>query len=345
MVTLVAVYLLILVGGIVRSTGSGMGCPDWPKCFGTWIPPTDVSELPDTYKADYVNYRKAKNEKFANYLTMFGFSSKAEQILGDKSILEETEFNITKTWIEYINRVLGAIIGFLIILTLIGSIPYLKGDRLIFYMSLGLFFLVLFQGWIGSVVVSTNLLPWMITLHMILAVIMVAILIFLVFRSRQDDFTNIEVRKKKLINFLLISSGALIFIQIIFGTQVRESIDVIAAFLNYDLRETWIEELGLVYYIHRSFSVFILLYQLGILYILFKNKLIRTGFLNYANVIMVLLTVEVALGVIMAYYGIPPFAQPIHLLFAIIILGMQFLFLLVVNNKDKNVSQKSGILT
>ena len=38
----VATFVLIAVGGLVRATDSGLGCPDWPLCFGDWLPPAEL---------------------------------------------------------------------------------------------------------------------------------------------------------------------------------------------------------------------------------------------------------------------------------------------------------------
>jgi protoheme IX farnesyltransferase len=37
-----ATFVLIVVGGLVRATDSGLGCPDWPLCFGEWVPPGEL---------------------------------------------------------------------------------------------------------------------------------------------------------------------------------------------------------------------------------------------------------------------------------------------------------------
>ena len=333
MVSLIAVYVLILVGGIVRSTGSGMGCPDWPKCFGMWIPPTSESELPADYKEKYVAYRQDKINRFANYIERLGFTEKAATLRSDPSVNSETVFNVNKTWTEYINRLIGAFIGLLIILTLAASMKYIKKDNQVFFLSLFLLILVIFQGWIGSVVVSSNLIPWMVTFHMLLAVIIVGILIYLVYRSRRSMWGINDLGKKKFLNSMLIISGLLMMIQILLGTQVREEIDVIAAAFDFSSRGSWVKYLGVEFTVHRSFSIAILLSQLVILVILYRNKRIQSGLLNMANMLLGLVLAEVAAGVIMAYFGIPPYVQPVHLLVGILIVGLQFLMFLLINNK------------
>ena len=196
--TIASVFFLIFIGGLVRSTGSGMGCPDWPKCFGQWIPPSDISELPLDYK------------------TKFAVAGK-----------EIADFDAFKTWTEYYNRLIGVVIGLFVFLTVFFALPYLKStNKKIFWLSFLAFILVGFQGWIGSIVVSTDLATYMITIHMLIALIIVALLIYTV--SASQDFVIYQINPfsglKTLIWVLLIIA----IVQTVSGTQVREAIDEIA---------------------------------------------------------------------------------------------------------------------
>lgn len=329
-VTIIAVYLLIAVGGIVRSTGSGMGCPDWPKCFGSWVPPTDVTQLPNDYKDIYVQQRVEKNVRFSKYLTALGFEDLAHQVENDPDILIEEDFNAVKTWTEYINRLIGAVIGILIFGTAVLSIRYWKEDKLVTVLSFLAFVLVGFQGWVGSIVVSTNLMDWMITIHMLLALVIVCLLIYVYHRSKAslDAFSSSRVGPLKWLTLICL---ALTLVQIVLGTQVREAIDLLAKTLE---RSEWIANLGLSFYIHRSYSLLLLALHAYLLWKLFKEEVRSKQLIRFTRILLSIVIIEVVSGAVMAYFSVPAFIQPVHLLLGSVIIGVQFYLWLHLRNKE-----------
>ncbi len=323
--TLIAVYVLILVGGIVRSSGSGMGCPDWPKCFGRWIPPTSVSDLPPNYKEVYAAYREKKNIRFAQYLTTFGLKETGERILNDPGVLQENDFNPTKTWIEYFNRVIGVIIGLLIFAVFMVSLRFRKSEWKLTLVACLTFLLVGFQGWIGSFVVSTNLTPWTITVHMFLALLIVALLIYLVHQSSFEK----EIESSLGFWWLTACMGVLL-VQILLGTQVREAVDQVSVSVA---RVEWARNLGGEFVIHRSFSWIVLILHVGLIVRLYKTE----GSKSFALTLILLILGTILTGIGMAYFGFPAFLQPLHLLLATVTFGVQFAFLLRLNRRPDTI--------
>lgn len=343
MITVIAVYFLILVGGIVRSTGSGMGCPDWPKCFGSWVPPTSVNQLPNDYQDIYLAKRVEKNKRFIAQLESLGFHEKATEIKNDKSILIEEEFNPVKTWIEYINRLIGAVIGILVFLTLFRSLALWNQDKVIPILAFFNMILVLFQAWIGSIVVSTNLLTWMITLHMVLALLIVCLLLYIHFRSHRLAYpVRMMTEKPNRLFVILLIAFLLMVIQIVLGTQVREGVDKVAFEFGNLLRGEWISHLGLPFLIHRSYSLLILGVHLLFIYKVYKYSLRHARIFRWSQRLMLVLVVEIMTGIGMAYFAIPAFLQPIHLLMGTLIIGIQFVILLQLVDQKKLKIEKIG---
>ncbi len=345
--TIFSVYLLILVGGIVRSTGAGMGCPDWPKCFGQWIPPTEINQLPNDYKDIYATQRKAKNMRLAKMVDRLGFPQLATKIRGDAATYVEEDFNATKTWIEYINRLIGVLIGFFIFLTLVFSFSYRKINYKIPLYSFLAFFLVGIQGWIGSIVVSTNLLTGMITVHMLLAIVIVMLLIYAVSRAYQSNKLILPQEQKMFLNRLILLASVITISQVVLGTQVREAIDAVAKLLGSEGRALWVETSGIMFYIHRSFSWLVLFSNAYLIYYIFKklgaqaNSLIK----QLAFALGAVVLTETFSGIGMAYLGMPAFLQPIHLLLAVVVLGILFTMWQLVNMPQHLVKSKEDYKT
>lgn len=330
LVTLIAVYVLIAVGGIVRSTGSGMGCPDWPKCFGRWVPPSSVEDLPEDYQAYYSEYRHQKNLKFARYLSVLGFDETADRLVTDEGVRNEAEFNATKTWIEYFNRLTGATIGILIFAVAVASWRFRKSDKSLTIVAIGTLLLVGFQGWIGSFVVSSNLTPWTITVHMFLALVIVYMLVYLVSKSYEGK----PLLKAPLASGWVLACLFVLMFQVLMGTKVREVIDQLSMRMG---RNQWISNAGVDFAVHRSFSWVVL-----ILHGALVARLMTTQGLKSFPIALILLILGTVLsGAGMAYWSVPPVLQPVHLVLASVTFGMLALLLMEVKRIRKTGALKT----
>ena len=217
--TLVVVLLLILAGGIVRSSGSGMGCPDWPLCFGQVIPPLVESDLPANYQEIY-----------------------AERGYAD------TRFNALKTWTEYLNRLLGAVTGLMVLVQAVlafllyrsrpvsmavsvSSSSALNGSLsgagvsggTAFLAALLALVLVLVQGGIGAWVVASHLKGSVVTLHLALAWVLMGVQVGLgvnLSGRPTQAWSLSRLEALSLAVWLL-----LLIVQLFLGAGVREAVD------------------------------------------------------------------------------------------------------------------------
>ncbi len=331
-------YLVIMAGGVVRMTGSGMGCPDWPMCFGQVVPPTDIAELPDDYEQHYIGIRKAKNEKLAKMIRPLGLEELADQISTDPSIYEETEFVWQRTWTEYVNRLAGATLGIVLLGAFITSLMYWKKRKKIPLMVLGIIIVTGFQGWMGSVVVSTNLLPGVLTVHMVLAFVLIAGLVYLYVKTAHGTRGMTSFNMDNTMRYALGVLIGLTLVQVLLGTQVRQQIDIIAK--QFGDRGDWIAQLDWIFKTHRSFAWIILLGNGWLCYQIYRYMshyfaVYRAGF--YLAIFTILATVS---GVVMGYFGVPKLAQPIHLFLSCLIFGAQ-VYLFFVLGRRTQIQTKS----
>lgn len=314
-VVLILIFLVVFAGSFVRMSGSGMGCPDWPKCFGKWVPPTELTELPENYREAYLLKRQKKVEKFCKFLDKIGLDATAQKILNDPDVYKEEAFNARKTWIEYINRLAGFLAGNAMLLGFGWLLLFYRKRKWLLLTGLNLVLMGI-EAWFGSIVVATNLVPWTITIHLFLALVIIGIQLYLLHNMHHKKRSDIPQDKAfQWLSWLILG---ITFYQMFLGTQVRESIDALVK-KGYS-RAEWIEQLGLPFFIHRSFSWLVLIL---LVYLFWQNR--QKWHYSRINVAFYLLAAELCTGVALAYADMPGLVQTAHLVFATILLAVLLL--------------------
>ena len=322
-IALILVYLVILAGAVVRMTGSGMGCPDWPKCFGHIVPPTERSQLEwhpnqSFHKGQVIIVGETLQVAVTDFISAAEFQAKNWERYTKH---DYAKFNALHTWVEYINRLCGVLAGIAVFVMALFSLKKWRLKKRIVWLSWFTVFLMGFQGWLGATVVYSVLEPAKITIHMLMALFIVAILMYLLYISKSHEPGKIKERTFQ--NVLVI---AIVFslVQIALGTQVRQFVDEQVSVLGYLAKESWLASPSMVFYVHRSFSILIFLVNVMLWW---QNRKLKLGF-SLMNTLLLILVLEIMVGIGMYYFDFPFLSQPLHLLLGIAFFSVQFYILL-----------------
>ena len=326
-ISIILVYLVIAAGSIVRMTGSGMGCPDWPKCFGYWIPPTERTQL--DWKPGH-QYTKGQVIILNEELRVAKGNFESSKIFSDRNWGFYTQhdyaiFDPYETWVEYLNRLLGVVAGLAVLIMTILSFWKWKKNISHTFISVLILLGMGFQAWLGKTVVDSNLAPYRVSLHMGMALLIVLGLVFLLFSNQKKA---ISIPRNITLKVLAWFAVLLTLFQIGLGTQVRQFVDL----QMHEPPGQWLDPAPIKFYVHRTFSLVVLGVHLILFWILRKMKRNVKVF----NQILGLIGLEVFSGILMFYFDFPFSSQPLHLIIAALLFGAQSFFILQITSNRKS---------
>ena len=316
-IAFVLIYVVVLAGSVVRMTGSGMGCPDWPKCFGLLIPPTAEEEIRWSPETEYSEGRMVIERDTLWVATEDHISHKGEfkgQPWEPYTRHSYATFNVSHTWIEYLNRLAGALAGIPILILFILAIK--SRQRTPIVLASATLGSVLFVSWLGKLVVDGNLIPFSVTIHAVSALAILAFLVMLI-----QHFNGSKTTITQSLRVWIVASLAIAFLQLVLGTQVREWVDIaIEARIS---RTDIVNFLPNWWEIHRS-AVWVII-ALHALWAFPIMKMPRLAV--YAKLTFAILLAQTLTGILFTQFGFPAFAQPVHILlgFALVLVDLRTL--------------------
>ncbi len=293
--TFILTLLVIVAGAVVRTTQSGMGCPDWPKCFGLWVPPTNASQLPP----DFEKYLKVQDI--------------------------DHSFNVFHTWIEYVNRLVGALLGLFAILQVLLLLKYRTVQKRAFQLAIAFLITVILTGLFGAIVVKLNLAGVSISVHLLFALVLTQLQLALYMAVTNRLYKKTAgIKIRRVLFFMLL----ILLVQIALGTMVRIYVDGVSKALNYEQRDAWLSNLPVIFIMHRSFSWVVMAF---VLYINWYGRKVAAVKKPLQNLLVITL-LSVTTGIILYYLDMPAIAQPIHLLLATLAITQTMFAILYTKN-------------
>ena len=286
-ITTLATYFVIFIGGLVRVSGAGLGCPDWPKCFGSWFPPTSVNQLPPD--------------------------------------IDPSLFNFTLAWIEYVNRLGGVALGILILITAIMALKHARQYSRLLFPTLASLALVAFQGWQGGQVVASELEPLFVSVHMGIAFIIVSLLIYVTqqayYIERPEEEKNAVYPGKS--ERWILALWVLSFVQIIMGTDIRSSVEILQKEFPLLSENEYLGKVGLVAHFHTLLGIMIAIgawQTAGKILRTAKNisGLVRQSCWGLMGIV----ALQVLVGALLMIIGLPEVMQVFHLWIASLLVGI-----------------------
>lgn len=315
---IISLMLIVLAGSIVRATGAGMGCPDWPKCFGYYVPPSSDANF--LWKKNH-EYKKGQMIAFDNKFMIAPKDFKSSEQINQANWNQYqkhsyTIYNPTHTWTEYANRMVSLVSGLILVLLFVKAL-FVWRDRKTTLLLCAILVLMMFQAWLGAVVVFSILQPLKITLHLVFAYVLIyfAVKLHCLLWQKKPVYTFCRAEWK-----IYLSICALFVVQVALGTQVRQFVDETTGVeMIVDPSDIW-QDTPWVFYIHRSVSL------LFFILIWYMYKGLQSGYLKKLLLyIIAICVVQILLGLWMYYIEFSPWTQPMHLLFSFVL----FIFLVL----------------
>ena len=289
--------IVVSFGAYTRLTDSGLGCPDWPGCYGTLSVPESIDQI-----------------------------EKAQAVYPDSPV------EIEKAWIEMIHRYIAGILGVMILLIALMSIRL--RDQINYSLKWPFFLLglVIFQAALGMWTVTLLLKPAVVSSHLLGGMTVLGILTFLMHRNygtHRENFISNRF-ERKIIRFSLV----LLFIQIALGGWTSTNYAALACTdyptchgslipeMDFSNAFTIFRELGVtslgeplslealhaIQWVHRVGAIVLLGYLLFVGYILKVNQ----GFNMWRNVLILVISLQFIIGIANLLLHLPIVLATLH---------------------------------